>query len=332
MIANIFSVSSLNRRSIAMNLIPSIRSNVLALGLSAAALLPLGAFAQAQHDGSTGKPLRVVLIPADGGTEDGTRKDFQPIFSAISQSTGLKFDIKVGQSYSAVVEAMCSGAADIAWYGPASYLQAKGRGCAELLALAVRNGESVYYSGIFARKDAKIDNVGDLKGKKIALGDVNSTSSFNIPVAMMLQASVNPARDAGVINMAGSHANVLKALSEGLVDAGGASFDSFEKAVNANALDPSKVKVIAKSAPIPYPPLAIHPKVDGAIKAKLRGAFNNVHKLPGINKDQIRGYGGGKVDGYTANVSEQDMANAGKLFDLVTNQVKTDIMKKAGSH
>lgn len=297
----------------------------------AAALTPALAFAQAQHDGSSAKPLRVVLVPADGGTEDGTKKDFQPIFNAITQATGLQFDLKVGQNYSAVVEAMCAGAADIAWYGPVTYLQAKGRGCAELLALAVRGGDSVYYSGIFARKDAGIDSIRDIKGKKLALGDPNSTSSFNVPVAMMLANGVNPARDAASINLAGSHANVLKALSEGLVDVGGASFDSYEKAVNAKAIDPNLLKVVAKSAPIPYPPLAIHPKVNDAVKAKLRDAFNNIDKLPGITKDQIRGYGGGKVDGYTARVSESDMAEAGKLFDLVTDQVKADILKKAGT-
>lgn len=299
--------------------------------LSTAALLPGVTFAQAHHDGSAARPLRVVLIPADGGTEDGTRKDFQPIFGAISQATGLVFDLKVGQSYSAVVEAMCSGAADIAWYGPASYLQARARNCAELLALQVKNGESVYYSGIFARNEAGVNKLADLKGKKIALGDVNSTSSFNVPVAMMLQAGVQPQRDAGAIVMAGSHANVLKALAEGLVDVGGASFDSFEKAVNAGAIDASKVKIVAKSAPIPATPLAIHPKVSPDVKAKLRNAFNNIHKLPGISKEQIRGYGGLKVDGYTANVSEAAMADAGKLFDLVTPQVKADIMKKAAT-
>jgi len=301
-----------------------------ALGLALAAA-GLTAQAQVPHDGSAAKPLRVILIPADGGTEDGTKKDFTPIFGAISQATGLKFDLKVGQNYAAVVEAMCNGAADIAWYGPASYLQAKSRGCAELLALAVRHGQSVYYSGIFARKDAGINTLADLKGKKIALGDVNSTSSFNVPVAMMMSAGVNPAQDAGVINLAGSHANVLKALSEGLVDAGGASFDSFEKAVNAEAIDPGKFKVLVKSAPIPYPPLAVQPKVSPAVKAKLREAFDNVDKLPGISKDQIRGYGGGKVDGYTSKVSEADMAAAGKMFELVTDQVKADILKKAGT-
>jgi len=314
-----------------MYLKSTFRRQLLALGVAAAAALPLSSFAQVQNDGSAAKPLRVILVPADGGTEDGTKKDFQPIFSAIEQSTGLKFDLKVGQSYSAVVEAMCNGAADIAWYGPASYLQAKGRGCAELLALAVRHGDSVYYSGVFARTDSGINGLTDLKGKKVALGDVNSTSSFNVPVAMMIDSGLQPARDLGGVNMAGSHANVLKALAEGLVDAGGASFDSFEKAVNSKAIDPSKVKVIAKSLPIPYPPLAIHPKVNASIKGKLKDAFNNIDKLPGITKDQIRGYGGGKVDGYTANVSEADMAKAGKMFELVTDQVKQDIMRKAST-
>ena len=118
---------------------------VVATTLATAGLFGSAAtFAAAQHDGSAAKPLRVILIPADGGTEDGTKKDFEPIFGAINQSTGLKFDIKVGQSYGAVVEAMCNGAADIAWFGPASYLQARSRGCAELLALAVRQGASVY--------------------------------------------------------------------------------------------------------------------------------------------------------------------------------------------
>ena len=203
----------------------------------AATFAPGLAMAQVQNDGSANKPLRVVLIPADGGTEDGTKKDFQPVFSAITQATGINFDIKVGQSYSAAVEAMCSGAADIAFYGPATYLQAKARNCAELLALAVRGGGSVYYSGIFARKDANVNSITDIKGKRIALGDVNSTSSFNVPVAMMMQGGVKPWLDAKTVNMAGSHANVLNALNEGLSDVGGASFDSFEKAVNAKAID-----------------------------------------------------------------------------------------------
>lgn len=299
--------------------------------IAALVALPLSVFAAAQHDGSAAKPLRVILIPADGGTEDGTKQDFKPIFNAISQATGLKFDIKVGQSYGAVMEAQCAGAVDIAFYGPASYLPVHRKGCANLLALAVKKGESVYYSGLFARADAEINSVEDAKGKRMAFGDLNSTSSFAVPVAMMIDAGVNPARDAQVINLAGSHANVLKALAEGVADIGGASFDSFEKAVNQKAIDPAAIKIIKKSAPIPYPPLAIHPDVPAQVQAQLRDAFERVHQLPGVTPEQIRGYGGTKVERYTTKVSEEQMAEAAVMFELVTDQVKQDIIKKASA-
>src|SRR5215475_14397781 len=96
-----------------------------------------------------GSSLRVILIPADGGTEDGTKVDYQPIFEAVSRMTGLSFGIRVGQSYAAVVEAMCGGSADVAFVGPVTYIQASQRGCAELLAVAVEKGESTYYAGLF---------------------------------------------------------------------------------------------------------------------------------------------------------------------------------------
>ena len=46
----------------------------VAVGL-ANVLSSASAFAQAQYDGSAAKPLRVILVPADGGTEDGTKKN-----------------------------------------------------------------------------------------------------------------------------------------------------------------------------------------------------------------------------------------------------------------
>lgn len=294
--------------------------------ITAIAMLGSAAAVSAADDGSDDKPLRVVLIPADGGTEDGTRKDFEPIFNAVSEATGLNFELKVGQSYGAVVEAMCNGSADIAWFGPVSYLQAHERGCANLLAMAVSKGKSVYYSGIFAHVDSDIDSIADIRGKRIALGDINSTSSFNIPVAMMLRAGVDPAKDTAKVNMAGSHANVLSALSQGLVDAGGASFDSYEKALNSGAINGKDIKVVAKSAPLPYPPLAIQPGVSADIKARLQNAFNNVHTMPGIKPEQIRGYGGKQVDRYTSDVSEETMAEVGTMLNAVNRDVKQSIL------
>lgn len=286
-------------------------------------------FAQSLPDGSKERPLRVILVPADGGTEDGTKADFQPIFNAITRITGLHFDIKVGQSYGAAVEAMCSRVADIAFFGAVTFTQAHRRGCAELLALAVEKGQSVYYSGMFVKADSPIKSIHDVRGKKVAFGDVNSTSSFTYPVAMLLDAGIDPVRDLGAVYLTGSHVNSLKALQEGLVDVACASFDSYEKAVRQGAIDPAKVKVLVKSEPIPNPPLAMHPKLSNAIKDALRKAFNTAHTAPGVTPDMIRGYGGKKVDRYNADVSVEIMLPAAKKLERVNDAVKSEILAKA---
>ncbi|MES2533315.1 MAG: PhnD/SsuA/transferrin family substrate-binding protein, partial [Pseudomonadota bacterium] len=183
-----------------------------AAALSLTAALSLPSHAQSVADGSRDHPLRVLLIPADGGTESGTKADYAPVFNAITRTTGLNFDLKVGQSYGAVVEGMCNQLADIAFFGPVAYVQAHKRGCAQLLAVGVEKGASVYYAGMFAKADAPIAGINDVKGKRVAFGDVNSASSFTFQVAMLLDAGIDPARDLAAVRMTGSHASSLAAL------------------------------------------------------------------------------------------------------------------------
>lgn len=285
--------------------------------------------AQSISDGSRARPLRVMLVPADGGTEAGTKADFLPVFNSVGRVTGLNFDVKVGQSYGAVVEGMANGLADIGFFGPVSYLQAKERGGAELLAVGVEKGQSVYYSALFVRTNSPIKTIADLKAKRAAFGDVNSTSSFAFPVAMLIAAGIDPARDLGGVVMAGSHANSLKALQEGHVDAAAASFDSFEKAVAQGVIKGDELRVLAKSEPIPYPPLAMHPKLSPELKAKLKKAFHTVHTAPGVNKDMIRGYGGAKLDRYDAEYPEEKMIAALAKLSKVTDDVKGRMLQKA---
>lgn len=304
------------------------RPHTLALLLTS--LLTAGpVHAQASADGSKAQPLRVLLIPADGGTESGTRADYEPVFNAVSRTTGLHFDLKVGQSYGAVVEGMCNQLADIAFFGPVSYVQAHQRGCAQLLAVGVQKGESIYYAGMFANKDAPIDTLSDLKGKRAAFGDVNSASSFTFQIASMLDAGMSPARDLAELQMTGSHASSLAALVQGQVDAAALSFDSFDKAVRGGAVDPSTVKVVFKSEPIPYPPLAMSSKLPEALKTRLKQAFATVHEAPGITPEMIRGYGGAKLDRYDTEFSEEQFAGPASKMSLLTDEIKGEILQKA---
>jgi phosphonate transport system substrate-binding protein len=281
------------------------------------------------RDGSAGKPLAVMLIPADGGTEGGTKADFLPLFDAITKTEGLHFDVRVGQSYGAVVEGMANGQVDVGWFGPVSYLDARKRAGAELLAVAVENGSSTYYSGIFVRSDSPMHTLADLKGKTLAVGDPSSGSSFAFPLAMLLEAGVDPVRDLGKIVMTGSHVNSLAAVAEGHADAGAASFNSFEKAVTDKNIPADRLRPLAKSDPLPNPPLAMHPGLDPEIKRKLREGFAGVHKAPGITPDQVRGYGGRRVDRYDSNYPEAEFLKVAARLEKV-EAIRGDVLKKAG--
>ncbi|MFU8866275.1 MAG: phosphate/phosphite/phosphonate ABC transporter substrate-binding protein [Rhodobacterales bacterium] len=296
---------------------------------TAATVLSISAAFAQQADGTATAPYRVMLVPADGGTEDGTRADFQPLFDAVTQSTGLHFEIRVGQTYAAVIEAICSEVVEIAWFGAAAYLPAQQRGCAELLAVDVSNGASVYYSGIFARADSGLTTVADLRGHLMAFGDANSTSSFVYPVAMILAAGLDPATDLSEIRITGSHANSLQAMAEGLVDAAGASFDSYERAINGGLLNPADYVVIGRSDPIPNPPLAMATRLPQEVRDALRAAFNTVHEAPGVTPEMIRGYGGKMVDRYDANVTDDMLAPALVTLSLVTGDLRRAILDRA---
>lgn len=284
----------------------------------------------AQPNGSSDKPLRVMLVPADGGTEDGTRADFLPIFNALTRSTGLHFDIRAGQSYAAVIEGMCNGLADIAWFGAVSYIQARDRGCAELLAVDVTADSSVYYSGIFVRAGTTIATIEDLRGRSLALGSPHSTSSFVYPVAMLLAAGIDPARDLGAIRITGSHASSLLALNAALVDSAAASLVSYARAVNEGAISEDALVVLARSEPIPNPPLALHPRLDSAIKTAVRNALATVHTADGITAEMIRGYGGKRVDRYDTTVTDDIFDVVKTKMSLVNNDVRSAILRAAG--
>lgn len=265
-----------------------------------------------------GKPaadvIEVLLIPADGGTEDGTMADYRPLFDAIGKSTGLTFRLRVAQSYAAVVEAICNGTAQVAFVGPVTYLQARERGCAELLAVAVKDGRSTYYSGIFVRQDAPLRQLADLRGHSLALGDINSTSSFVIPLAMLVKAGVEPARDLSAIRMTGTHSGNMAALVTGQVDAAAMSFESYQKAVRNGLPGARGLRMIARSDPIPFPPLIMGTRLPPERKLALRQALAGIAADPSINPEMIRGYGGGRVDGY-------DTAFPASRFDVVAQKM-----------
>lgn len=275
------------------------------------------------------QPLRVLLIPADGGTEDGTKADFKPLFDALSHATGLVFDVRVGQSYAAVIEGMCAGHADIAWFGPVSYIEARDRGCAELLAIEETAGSTTYYAGLFVRASSDIQTVSQLSGRTLALGSSHSASSFAYPLALLKAENIDPLTDLKALRLNESHTQSLMALQSGDVDAAGASLTSFERALNQGGLDASNFRILARSDSIPNPPLAMSRKLPEDVKATLREALGKLHETAGVDPATIRGYGGKRVDRYVTQFDEAEIDEAFEAVAFVDDDLKAALLRKA---
>lgn len=301
----------------------------LAATLTLALTLASGGCSRSADPGSRA-PLRVMLIPADGGTATGTLADFQPLFTAVGEQTGLEFDLRVGQSYSAVVEAMKAGLVDVAWLGPVAYVQAREAGAAELLAVSVLDGQSVYYAAIFVPRDSPVTSIEQLRGRSVAFGDVNSGSSFTYQVAMMLEKGLDPARDLGAIRLTGSHAASLSALAEGQVDAACLSFESYVRALDSGIIPPDAFRVLARSEAIPNPPMALHTSLPAPLKQRLKDAFGRVHETAAATPELIRGYGGKRVDRYDSEFPESGFDGPAATLALIDDEVRAAMLRKAG--
>jgi phosphonate transport system substrate-binding protein len=229
------------------------------------------------------------------------------------------------------VEALCNDAADVAFVGPTTYLQAHQRQCADLLAVGVKSGRSAYFAGLFTKADSPFTELADLKGRSVAFGDINSSSSFIYPMTMLMQAGLDPARDLSAIRMTGSHANALAALLQGDVDAAALSFESYEKAVRENVPGSRDVKVIARSDPIPYPPLVVSTKLDGKLRDKLKTAFATIARQPGVTPQMLRGYAGAQVDAYDTRFPPERFDVAAERMAMIGDDLKSAILRKAGA-
>ena len=129
---------------------------------------------------------------------------------------------------------------------------------------------------------------------------------------------------------AGSHSASLEQLEAGQVAAAAASINAYDKMVEAGALDPAAVALLARSEAVPSPPIAMRTGLADPVKRALRAAFGSIHRAEGVTPEMILGYGGKKVDRYAVDFDVRVFDEAMKKLAQVTPEVEGEIIDKAG--
>lgn len=191
-------------------------------------------------------------------------KTFKPIADAMAAKLGKPVELQIGKSYEDTAERLGKGQFDFCYLGPNIYAKYGPKFGLRPLAQIVNAGSPTFKGVIVAKKGGAIRSLKDLKGRRFAFGDRDSTLTHVVPVYMLVEAGVRVA-ELGKIAFIGTHDNLALNVVAGTFDAAGIMPDIAAKYPD--------LQVVATSPALPEHLFAATPSMDGATFAALQEAL-----------------------------------------------------------
>jgi phosphonate transport system substrate-binding protein len=142
----------------------------------------------------------------------------------------VDMQLKIYKTYDEAIDALVAGQADFVRFGPAPYVLAKEKNPGiELLAMENEKGEKRFKGYVVVAEKSDIKTLADLKGKRFAFGDVNSTIGRYLIQAELVKAGIR-ARDLKGFRYLDRHDKVAKAVEVGEFDAGSIKAETLKAA------------------------------------------------------------------------------------------------------
>ena len=237
------------------------KTKVLAIGILASSAMSVSAIAQ--------EVINFAVTELEGleqlQTEFGAFKD------KLNEKTGLNIKFYPVPNRTAAVEAMKNKKIDLVLTGPAEYVIFKSMTDAQTL---VGFSRPDYFGDIVVMADGPIQDLKQLKNKKVAMGGVGSTSKHLAPMQMMKDAGLNPLKDIKPF-----HTSIKvgwEALKRGDVAAFATTNDKLLKLrAKEKQFQPGAFRVIARSRDLPND-IVLHRKgLDKNTVNKIKTALTN---------------------------------------------------------
>jgi len=195
---------------------------------------------------------------------------------------GLEATMNIGSNYSAVIQALGQGTADLAETGPLAAVVGNQTGNSEIILQRFGYGGWTYKSLIAVPNGSDISSVEDLEGKDVAFSDPLSTSGFLFPVAAMAEAGIdigelpegNGSQAAFTPRFAGGHVQSYTLLEQGQVDAAG--MGGFVRDTSTGPAPDAWQDVattLHEDSGIPRAPIVVSPELPQESKDAIQQAF-----------------------------------------------------------
>ena len=246
-------------------------------------LLALGSQSAPSIAASCETPARLRFSVIPRGDVKQELAALQPLLDTLQQKLGIPVEAYVAPSYGAVVEALASGAVQLARLGPASYVSAR-RADPRLTPFASYANKAsrfqpagpFYHALLIVRSDSGIANIEALRGKRLALVDPESTSGALIPRHVFGKRLGRKLESwFAQVGYSGGHSASLDKLLARQIDAAFVSSQNLADEIARNSGKAAHIRVIWRSDAIPGAPFVMRGQLCEGVKDKIRDAFFN---------------------------------------------------------
>ena len=202
----------------------------------------------------------------------------------LSEVLGCDVEEIQASDYNAIIEALRTGKADMAYMGPLAIALGVERAGIEPIAMKAEDGDpekAIYHSVLITNSaNDDINSIEDIKGKTIAFVDPDSTSGNLVPTAEIIKAFPDDNLNSDMlhtngdffeaVSFSGSHQAGLQAVIKGDVDVVPISDQILDSEIaNGNASE-DDVKIIHESGAIPAEAMVVASSVDDNTKQVLK--------------------------------------------------------------
>ena len=231
----------------------------------------------------TPKSLTVGFIPSQNAQILNAK--VKPLQQLLSDELEVPVKVHIATNYNTMIEGLKSKKIDIAFISPVSYTLAHDAHAADVLLkskgyLVDNKGNQThhlvdyYRSQIVVRKDSNINHLKDLKDKKIALQDVESTSGYIYPLATLMEKGIKKS-DIQIQQVKG-HDQGLIALLNHDVEAVATYQDARADLKKEYPNIYQETKVIYRTKKIPNDTISVRNDMSSKWKKKISKAFIDI--------------------------------------------------------
>ncbi len=240
------------------------------------------------------KTIKVAVLPLYSAITMYDR--YEPLMRYLSQETGYEFKLVIPRDFQDFMKMVVGGKLDFSYQNP--YIFALIERDKDITPLVTTIGEdSLSTSGvaggdsfrgvIITRTDSPIREVAELKNKKVLITSPKSAGGYLSQRLFLMNMGIDTEKDLKIVD-AKRQENVILGVYRGEADAGFVRESAL--VVLKDAVDMKKIRVLARTKPLPNWPFALCGKVSRPLADRVRRLLSGLKDKEILKAARIKGF------------------------------------------